>query len=149
MNIPLCPPPTPPHPHQSSIYILVLLRTSKGYLVHRAIFDHLLQVFIVFHCFHWFSLVFIKITIEKQGKPSLVMMRECPCSTKTREGLGNPSPPPSRFPLVMGFAPLDRGISLPERPLLTIVAWQAVIIVAWPSRVHRQLLVVFVNTNVA
>ena len=35
------------------------------------------------------------------------MMRECPCSTKTRDGLGNPSPPPSRFPLVMGFAPLD------------------------------------------
>ena len=30
--------------------------------------------------------------------PSLVMMRECPCSTKTREVLGNPSPPPSRFP---------------------------------------------------
>ena len=29
----------------------------------------------------------------------------------------------------------------------TIIAWQAVIIVAWPSRVHRQLLVVFVNTN--
>ena len=39
--------------------------------------------------------------------PSLVMMRECPCSTKTREGLENPSPPPSRFPLAMGFAPLD------------------------------------------
>ena len=37
---------------------------------------------------------------------------------------------------------------MPERPLLTIVAWQAVIIVAWLSRVHRQLLVVFVNTNV-
>ena len=35
------------------------------------------------------------------------MMRECPCSTKTRDGLGNPSPPPSRFPLVMGFAPRD------------------------------------------
>ena len=35
------------------------------------------------------------------------MMRECPCSTKTREGLENPSPPPSRFPLAMGFAPLD------------------------------------------
>ena len=35
------------------------------------------------------------------------MMRECPCSTKTREVLENPSPPPSRFPLVMGFAPLD------------------------------------------
>ena len=35
------------------------------------------------------------------------MMRECPCSTKTREGLKNPSPPPSRFPLAMGFAPLD------------------------------------------
>ena len=102
-----------------------------------------------FIVFSLFSLVFIKITIEKQGKPSLVMMRECPCSTKTREGLGNPSPPPSKFPLVMGFAPLDRGKSLPERPLLTIVAWQAVIIVAWPSRVHRQLLVVFVNTNVA
>ena len=30
--------------------------------------------------------------------PSLVIMRECPCSTKTREVLGNPSPPPSRFP---------------------------------------------------
>ena len=51
--------------------------------------------------FHW---VFIKLTMKK---PSLVMMRECPCSTKTREGLENPSPPPSRFPLVMGFAPLD------------------------------------------
>ena len=35
------------------------------------------------------------------------MMRECPCSTKIREGLENPSPPPSRFPLAMGFAPLD------------------------------------------
>merc|ERR1712016_275902 len=35
-------------------------------------------------------------------KPSLVMMRECPCSTKTREGLENPSPPPSGFP--SGFA---------------------------------------------
>ena len=52
--------------------------------------------------FHW---VFIKLTMKK---PSLVMMRECPCSTKTREGLENPSPPPSRFPLAMGFAPLDR-----------------------------------------
>ena len=51
--------------------------------------------------FHW---VFIKLTMKK---PSLVMMRECPCSTKTREGLENPSPPPSRFPLAMGFAPLD------------------------------------------
>ena len=40
-------------------------------------------------------------------KPSLVMMRESPCSTKIREGLKNPSPPPSRFPLAMGFAPLD------------------------------------------
>ena len=38
------------------------------------------------------------------------MMRECPCSTKTREGLGNPSPPPSRFPL--GFCtPRPREIS--------------------------------------
>ena len=35
---------------------------------------------------------------------SLLMMRECPCSTKTREVLGNPSPPPSRFPLAVGFA---------------------------------------------
>ena len=26
------------------------------------------------------------------------MLRDCPCSTKTREVLGNPSPPPSRFP---------------------------------------------------
>ena len=51
--------------------------------------------------FHW---VFIKLTMKK---PSLVMMRECPCSTKTREGLENPSPPPSRFPLAMGFAPLN------------------------------------------
>ena len=51
--------------------------------------------------FHW---VFIKLTMKN---PSLVMMRECPCSTKTREGLENPSPPPSRFPLAMGFAPLD------------------------------------------
>ena len=39
--------------------------------------------------------------------PSLVMMRECPCSTKTREVLGNPSPPPSRFSSAVGFAPLD------------------------------------------
>ena len=38
---------------------------------------------------------------------SLLMMRECPCSTKTREVLGNPSPPPSRFPSAVGFAPLD------------------------------------------
>ena len=30
--------------------------------------------------------------------PSLLMMTDCPCSTKTREVLGNPSPPPSRFP---------------------------------------------------
>ena len=51
--------------------------------------------------FHW---VFVKLTMKK---PSLVMMRECPCSTKTREGLQNPSPPPSRFPLAMVFAPLD------------------------------------------
>ena len=51
--------------------------------------------------FHW---VFIKLTMKK---PSLVMMRECPCSTKTREGLENPSPPPSRFPWAMGFAPLN------------------------------------------
>ena len=35
------------------------------------------------------------------------MMRECPCSTKTREVLGNPSPPPSRFSSAVGFAPLD------------------------------------------
>ena len=35
------------------------------------------------------------------------MMRECPCSTKTRVGLENPSPLPSRFPLAMGFASLD------------------------------------------
>ena len=35
------------------------------------------------------------------------MMRECPCSTKIREGLENPSPPPSRFPLAIGFAPRD------------------------------------------
>ena len=55
--------------------------------------------------FHWFFILTMK-------KPSLVMMRECPCSTKTRDGLENPSPPPSRFPLVMGFAPLDRGKSL-------------------------------------
>ena len=53
--------------------------------------------------FHWFSLN----NDENQWGPSLVMMRECPCSTKTREGLENPSPPPSRFPLAMGFAPLD------------------------------------------
>ena len=39
--------------------------------------------------------------------PSLVIMRECPYSTKTREVLGNPSPPPSRFSLAVGFAPLD------------------------------------------
>ena len=26
------------------------------------------------------------------------MLRDCPCSTKTREVLGNPSPLPSRFP---------------------------------------------------
>ena len=39
--------------------------------------------------------------------PSLDMMRECPCSTKTREVLGNPSPPPSRFSSAVGFAPLD------------------------------------------
>ena len=38
---------------------------------------------------------------------ALLMMRECPCSTKTGEGLENSSPPPSRFPLAMGFAPLD------------------------------------------
>ena len=50
---------------------------------------------------------FIKLTMKNQRKPSLVMMKECPCSTKTREGLENPSPPPSRFPLAMGFAPLD------------------------------------------
>ena len=34
---------------------------------------------------------------------SLVMMRECPCSTKTREVLENPSPPPSRYPSTVGF----------------------------------------------
>ena len=39
--------------------------------------------------------------------PPLVMMRECPCSTKTQEVLGNPSPPPSRFSEAVGFAPLD------------------------------------------
>ena len=39
--------------------------------------------------------------------PSLVMMRECPYSTKTREVLGNPSPPPSRFSSAVGFAPRD------------------------------------------
>ena len=39
--------------------------------------------------------------------PSLVIMRECPYSTKTREVLGNPSPPPSRFSSAVGFAPLD------------------------------------------
>ena len=40
-----------------------------------------------------------------------LMMRECSYSTKTREVLGNPSPPPSRFPLAMGFAPLDPRVS--------------------------------------
>ena len=45
--------------------------------------------------------------MEQWSNPSLVMMRECPCSTKTREVLGNPSPPPSRFSLAVGFAPLD------------------------------------------
>ena len=30
--------------------------------------------------------------------PSLPMMRECPYTTKTREVLGNPSPPPCTFP---------------------------------------------------
>ena len=33
--------------------------------------------------------------------PSLVIMRECPYSTKTREVLGNPSPPPSRIPSIL------------------------------------------------
>ena len=59
----------------------------------------------------WFSLVFIKSTMKNQWKPSLVMMRECPCSTKTREVLENPSTPPLRFPLAMGFAPLDPRVS--------------------------------------
>ena len=43
--------------------------------------------------------------------PSLVMMRECPCSTKTREVLGNISPPPSRFSSSVGFTPLDPRVS--------------------------------------
>ena len=46
-------------------------------------------------------------SIKLSINPSLVMMRECPCSTKTREVLGNPSPPPSRFSSPVGFAPLD------------------------------------------
>ena len=62
---------------------------------------------LVFTCDHRFSLVFIKLTMKNQWKHSLVMMRECPCSTKTQEALENPFPPPSRFPLAMGFAPLD------------------------------------------
>ena len=73
-------------------------------------------VFVGFHCSkvlisnHWFSFGFHWFSLnndENQWGPSLVMMRECPCSTKIREGLENPSPPPSRFPLAMGFAPLD------------------------------------------
>jgi len=40
----------------------------------------------------------VKQSMKLSINPSLVMMRECPCSTKTREVLGNPSPPPSRFP---------------------------------------------------
>ena len=35
------------------------------------------------------------------------MMRECPCSTKTREVLGNLSPTPLRFPSTVSFAPLN------------------------------------------
>ena len=62
---------------------------------------------LVFISNRWFSLVFIKLTMKNQRKPSLVMMRECPCSTKTREVLENPSSPPSRFPFPMGFAPLE------------------------------------------
>ena len=66
---------------------------------------------LVFISNRWFSLVFIKLTMKNQRKPSLVMMRECPCSTKTREVLENPSPPPSRFPSAIGFAPLDPRVS--------------------------------------
>ena len=56
----------------------------------------------------------VKLSMKLSINPSLVMMRECPCSTKTREVLGNSSPPPtasenlsnfpqpSRFP--SGFA---------------------------------------------
>ena len=51
----------------------------------------------------------VKLSMKLSINPSLVMMRECPCSTKTREVLGNPSPPPSRFPSAVGFAPLDSG----------------------------------------
>ena len=43
---------------------------------------------------------------------------------------------------------MERGPERLFRKGTTIIAWQAVIIVAWPSRVNRQLLVVFVNTNV-
>ena len=49
----------------------------------------------------------VKQSMKLSINPSLVMMRECPCSTKTREVLGNPSPPPSRFSSALGFAPLD------------------------------------------
>ena len=49
----------------------------------------------------------VKLSMKLSINPSLVMMRECPCSTKTREVLGNPSPPPSRFSSAVGFAPLD------------------------------------------
>ena len=42
--------------------------------------------------------------------PSLVMMRECPYSTKTREVLGNPSPPPSRFPSTLEIFALGKSL---------------------------------------
>ena len=38
-----------------------------------------------------------------------LMMRECPFSTKTREVLGNPSPPSSRFPTILEISLGRRG----------------------------------------
>ena len=83
-----------------------------------------------FILFHWFSLFFfIKITIEKQEKPSLVMMRECPCSTKTRDGLGNPLSALeislghgfcTLRPRVSGCKTHDHGKSLGSREILGV-----------------------------
>ena len=47
--------------------------------------------------------------------PSLLMMTDCPCSTKTREELGNPSPLPSRFP-----STLEISLGLRPREILGV-----------------------------
>ena len=54
-----------------------------------------------------------------------LMMRECPYSTKTQEVLGNPSPPPSRFP--------NTSLVLVEQGYIAMPA-------KWPSRKGLRML---------